>query len=79
MRTTLGYRLTNLAGRAAPHESPAALAECRLYVRNDSGSKRLAVALPDPSLLAAQLVWPPMPNASTKPHEQIRHHPRSQL
>ena len=48
LRPVLGSRLINLAGETALRVSAAALAECRLYVGNDSGPKHLAAALGKP-------------------------------
>ncbi len=48
LRPVLGSRLINLAGQTALRASAATLAECRLYVGNDSGPKHLAAALGKP-------------------------------
>ena len=48
MRPVLGARLINLAGRSPLRVSAAAIAECRLYVGNDSGPMHLAAAVGNP-------------------------------
>jgi ADP-heptose:LPS heptosyltransferase len=48
LRPVLGSRLINLSGQTPLRLSAAALAECRLYVGNDSGPKHLAAALGKP-------------------------------
>ena len=48
LQSALGSRVINLAGRSALRVSAAALAECDLYVGNDSGPMHLAAALAKP-------------------------------
>jgi ADP-heptose:LPS heptosyltransferase len=48
LRPVLGSRLFNLAGRASPRVSAAALDQCCLYVGNDSGPKHMAAAMGKP-------------------------------